>query len=49
MQAIADFTKAIELNPNNPTAYRNRGRVYICLGNIQQGEADFEKAEKLRM
>jgi len=30
--AIADFTKAIDLNPNDPTAYFRRGVAYINKG-----------------
>ena len=46
-QAIKDFDKAIELNPNLAEAYNNRGLVYGKLGNLQQAIKDFDKAIEL--
>jgi tetratricopeptide (TPR) repeat protein len=46
-QAIADFTKAIELDPNNATAYFNRGLAQVNLGDPEQAIADFTKAIEL--
>ena len=38
--AIQDFTKAIELNPDFALAYAYRGISYRFLGNITQANAD---------
>ena len=46
-QAIADYTKAIELNPKDATHYNNRGIAHRKLGNAAQAEADFAKAREL--
>ncbi|MCX5697998.1 MAG: tetratricopeptide repeat protein, partial [Candidatus Omnitrophica bacterium] len=43
-QAISDFTKAIEINPNDAEAYYNRGLVYGTQGNFPQAISDFTKA-----
>ena len=43
-QAIADFTKAVELNPNFAGAYNNRSNVYLDQGNIPQAISDLNKA-----
>ncbi len=42
--AIADYTKAIALDPNFADAYSNRGVVYYEKGNKEQTIADFRKA-----
>ena len=47
-QAIKDFTKAIELNPQYAMAYYNRGLTYgRNLGNYQQAIKDYTKAIQL--
>ena len=46
-QAIADFTKALELEFNNVSAYLNRGIAYIKKNNHDQAIADFTKALEL--
>ncbi len=43
-RAIADFTKAIEIDPNDPKAYNNRGVAYGNKGQYDQAIADFTKA-----
>ena len=45
-RAIADYDKAIELNPNFVDAYYNRGLIYEKrgLGNILRGRDYFERA-----
>ena len=44
-QAIADYTKAIEINPGHAMAYYNRGRAYaIGKGQYDQAIADYNKA-----
>ena len=44
-QAIADYNKAIEINPGYAMAYYNRGRAYaIGTGQYDQAIADYNKA-----
>ncbi len=43
-QAIEDFTKAIEISPNDLMAYNNRGSAYAQQGNFIQAMSDFTKA-----
>jgi tetratricopeptide (TPR) repeat protein len=43
-QAIADFTKAIEINPRYAKAYTNRGSVYNSKGQADRAIADYGKA-----
>lgn len=45
--AIAMFTKGIELHPNNPRFYRHRGHRYITIRQFARAQADFEKAAQL--
>ncbi|MCY2972389.1 MAG: tetratricopeptide repeat protein [Planctomycetota bacterium] len=45
--AIADYTKAIELNPMYAKAYDNRGNAYKALGKTKEAEEDFAKAKAL--
>jgi tetratricopeptide (TPR) repeat protein len=45
--AIADYNKAIELNPKGAEAYNNRGNAYSKQGNLQQAIADYNKAIEL--
>ena len=47
-QAIADFSRAIELEPENATAYRGRGVAYNESGDPDQALADFERAIELQ-
>ena len=42
-QAIADFTKAIEINPRLVEAYIHRGVAYNQKGQIDQAISDFNK------
>ena len=44
--AIADYTKAIRLNPN-AAAYYNRGNVKDDLGDKQGAIADFRESARL--
>lgn len=46
-EAIADFTKALELEPNNMSAYCNRGLAYLEKGVPDQAIANFTKALEL--
>ena len=46
-EAIADYTKTIELDPKYAKAYNNRGNAYKAIGKIKDAEADFAKAKSL--
>ena len=46
-QAIADYNKAIELNPKDELAYLGRGYAYEMLGKHEQAIADFKIAASL--
>lgn len=46
--AIADYTKALELNSSFLSAYLNRGRAKTNQGNFDGAVADFSQAAKLR-
>lgn len=43
-EAITDYSKAIELNPQNGNAYINRGKCYRAIGNMEAARNDFKKA-----
>ena len=45
--AIAMFTKGIELHPDNAKLYRHRGHRYISIRQFARAQADFEKAAQL--
>lgn len=45
--AIADFTKAIQLKPNDASAYNNRGRARNATGDVEGAGADYAKAIEL--
>ena len=42
--AIADYTKAIAIDPNLAWAYYSRGEAYIQKGDVDRGIADYGKA-----
>lgn len=42
--AIADYNKAIEINPNHADAYNNRGNTRYKLGDQQRAIAEHNKA-----
>jgi tetratricopeptide (TPR) repeat protein len=46
--AIADFNKAIEVDPKFATGYFNRGRAYFAKGNNDGAIADCSKALEIR-
>jgi tetratricopeptide (TPR) repeat protein len=46
-QAIADYNKAIELDPNDADAYYNRGIAYADQQEYAQAIADYNKAIEL--
>jgi tetratricopeptide (TPR) repeat protein len=45
--AIADYTKAIKVDPNYSEAYHNRGILSIRLGQSEDGCLDVRKASEL--
>jgi tetratricopeptide (TPR) repeat protein len=46
--ALADFSEAIQINPNNSETYLLRGNVYKAMGDIERAEADFAKPRSYR-
>ena len=46
-EAIADYDKAIELDPKLAPAYYNRGITYRELGKEEEAKKDFKKAQEL--
>ena len=45
--AVADFNQAIRLDPKNSTAVRERGRLYMELGDLDRAFADYNEAIRL--
>ena len=43
-EAIAAYTRAIELDPESVTAYSNRGEAYYSTGEYEEAIADYTKA-----
>ena len=48
-EAIADYTKAIRLNPRADRAYWNRGNAHLHKREFDEGEADQKKAIELQL
>lgn len=46
-EAIADYTKAIEINPNHWLAHGNRVMSYDALGSKDKAIADLEQSLKI--
>ena len=46
-RAIADFDRSIELNPNDASAYNNRGVAYGLQGTHDRAIKDFNRAIEL--
>jgi tetratricopeptide (TPR) repeat protein len=46
-RAIADFTAAIPLFPNDAAVYNNRGLAYLAKGDVAKAHADFTEAIRL--
>jgi len=46
-EAIADFTKVLELDSDNANAYYNRASTFDAQGAIQQAIADYSRALEL--
>jgi len=45
--AVAKYTEQIQLNPQDPLAYLNRGLAYSEKGDKAKAEADFAQAKRL--
>ena len=45
--AIVDFSKSIEIDPDNEYRFAWRGRTYNDLGDLTRAAADFAKVEEL--
>ena len=46
-EAIADYTKAIEIDPGFAEAYLNRGLAHWLQGHQAEAERDFDRCLKL--
>jgi tetratricopeptide (TPR) repeat protein len=46
-QAIADYTKALEIDPKYISAYNDRGLAYMSKGNYERAIADVTRAVEL--
>ena len=46
-KALADFSKAIELDPKSAMAWNNRGLVYSKLGQVDKASPTYSKAIEL--
>jgi tetratricopeptide (TPR) repeat protein len=46
-KAVAEFTRAIKLDPNYADAYSNRGNAYAAIGQYDLAIADHNKAIEL--
>ncbi len=44
LDALAEYTCAIEMDPNDITAYVNRGEIFFNCGYLDDAPKDFEKA-----
>jgi tetratricopeptide (TPR) repeat protein len=47
-QAIAEFNKAIELNPRDAEAYNYRGSAYLKKGQIDRAISDYDQVLRLK-
>jgi len=47
-EALENFNKAIETNPNNHVAYFNRATIKIDLGDLEGARNDFLKFDVIR-
>ena len=45
--AIGDYSKTIEINPNNGSAYKNRGIAKELIGDLKGACADWRRASAL--
>ncbi len=47
-KAILDYTKSLELNPENADTYNNRGNLCKAKGKYEEAEKDYNKTIKLK-
>ena len=47
-EAIADLTRAIDLNPNDPRYYGQRFPVYVLADHMDLAQAEYKMYEDLR-
>ena len=47
MQAIADYTHAIEVNPRHAAAYNSRSKAFEAAGELDRASADHKKAVEI--
>jgi tetratricopeptide (TPR) repeat protein len=45
--ALKDYTKAIDINPENPEAYYNRAVLWGKIGKQKEGFEDLKRAARL--
>jgi tetratricopeptide (TPR) repeat protein len=43
-EAISDYSRTLEINPNSALAYNGRGDVYLNQGNLDQAISDYSQA-----
>ena len=48
-KAIADFTQAINMNPDFAEAYQSRGIAYQASGDYQKADRDFNQAKEIQL
>ena len=46
-QAIADYSKTIELKPDNAEAYYNRSFAYLIINEVERAKSDYDKTMEL--
>ena len=46
-KALADYTRALQMQPNNSTAYHNRGNTLEKMGRLEAAMVDFSRAAEL--
>ena len=46
-RAVGDYSKALQLNPNDAKAYLNRGSMRVARGDVRDGLPDFDRAIEL--
>ena len=47
-KAVAEYSNAIQLDPDNPGLYQKRGDAYQAMGDSDRAEADYEEAKRLK-
>ncbi|MHB9117883.1 MAG: tetratricopeptide repeat protein [Burkholderiales bacterium] len=46
-QAVADYTDALQINPNDANVYSNRAAIYLLIGKFDKAQADISEALRL--